>query len=197
VTVDSESRAGESRLQRLRSSIVNVRAGRGFSIPLDKWLMIAGALLMAAGLPILIMGWYGAAHTPYTFEQIPYMISGGLLGLGLMLLGGLFYFAYWLTRQVHETRRQADRTEQVFARFEELVANGSTNGQRRSEEPTPRRTGVRFVTTGKGSMFHRPDCVVVKGKRGLKEVPGDEPGLKPCKICDPLGELEPQTIHRT
>jgi hypothetical protein len=193
MTVEGETQAGESRLQRLRSSITKVRAGRGFSIPMDKWLMIAGALLMAAGLPILIMGWYGAAHTPYTFEQIPYVISGGLLGLGLMLLGGLFYFAYWLTRQVHETRRQADRTEQVFLRFEEIVTNGSTNGRRPAEEQ--KKPGTRFVTTGKGSMFHRADCVVVKGKRGLKEVSGDEPGLKPCKICDPLGEMEPETAR--
>ena len=192
MTVEGQTEAGESRLARLRSSIANVRAGRGISIPIDKWLMIAGALLMAAGLPILIMGWYGAAHTPYTFEQIPYMISGGLLGLGLMLLGGLFYFAYWLTRQVHETRRQADRTEQAFLRFEELVTSGSTNGKQPAEEP--KRPGVRFVTTGKGSMFHRPDCVVVKGKRGLQQVRGDEPGLKPCKICDPLGEMQPQAV---
>jgi hypothetical protein len=194
MTVQAETEAGENRLQRLRESITRVRAGRGFSIPLDKWLMIVGGLLMAAGIAIMILGWYGAAHTPYTFEQIPYVISGGLLGLGLTLLGGLFYFAYWLTRQVHETRRQADRTEQVFLRFEELIANGSANGQRAAEPKLA--AGERFLTTAKGTMFHRPDCVVVKGKRGLREVRGVEPGLKPCKICDPLGAVEPEGARR-
>ena len=43
-------------------------------------------------------------------------------------------------------------------------------------------------TTARGSMFHRPECVVVKGRSDLQRVTGDEKGLKPCKICDPLGE---------
>jgi hypothetical protein len=159
---------------------------RGNRMPVERVLALIGAALVGAGIPLIILGWYGAAHTPYTFEQIPYMISGGLLGLALTILGGLFYFAYWLTRQVHETRRQSDQTEAVYRRIEAML---SANGHGTAVAATSSSPAVgEFVTTARGSMFHRPDCVIVKGRADLQHVTGDEKGLKPCKICDPLGE---------
>src|SRR3954465_7613559 len=55
-------------------------------------LTLIGALVMPLGLCLVIMGWWGAAHTPYDFEQVPYLISGGLLGLALCLIGGVLFF---------------------------------------------------------------------------------------------------------
>jgi hypothetical protein len=115
------------------------------------------------------------------------MISGGLLGLALTILGGLFYFAFWMTRQVQETHRTAEQTQQVFRRLEELA---STNGH----SAAVTAVAGTFVTTSKGNMFHRPDCVVVKDRSDLHRVSGTEDGLKPCKICDPLGE-EAESAH--
>lgn len=177
-----ESQAG--RVGRLRDSLANVRS-RGNRWPVERIMAIIGAALVGIGIPLIILGWYGAAHTPYTFEQIPYMISGGLLGLALTVLGGLFYFAYWMTRQVHETRRQSDQTEQVYRRIESMM---SSNGHGVATPVTSSSPAAMFVTTARGSMFHRPDCVVVKGRSDVRAVTGDEKGLKPCKICDPLGE---------
>ena len=177
--------AQEGRTERLRARLASVRS-RGSSIPVERVVAMVGAALVAIGIPLIILGWYGAAHTPYTFEQIPYMISGGLLGLALVVLGGLFYFAYWMTRQVHETRLQSDRTEAVFQRMEALL---SSNGHGTKGEVVAGAASGTFVTTARGTMFHKPDCVVVKGRRDLKQVSGDESGLKPCKICDPLGEV--------
>jgi hypothetical protein len=164
---------------------------RGNRMPVERVLALIGAALVGVGIPLIILGWYGAAHTPYTFEQIPYMISGGLLGLALTILGGLFYFAYWLTRQVHETRRQSDQTEAVYRRIEAML---SANGHGAAVAATAGSHAVgEFVTTARGSMFHRPDCVIVKGRTDLQHVTGDEKGLKPCKICDPLGEAATAT----
>jgi len=175
----------EGRTERLRARLASVRA-RGAGIPAERIVALIGAALVGIGIPLIILGWYGAAHTPYTFEQIPYMISGGILGLALVVLGGLFYFAYWMTRQVHETRLQSDRTEAVFQRMEELL---SSNGHGTKGEVAPAAASGTFVTTARGTMFHKPDCVVVKGRKDLKRVSADAPGLKPCKICDPLGEV--------
>jgi methylphosphotriester-DNA--protein-cysteine methyltransferase len=36
-------------------------------------------------------------------------------------------------------------------------------------------------------MLHRPDCPVVANRDGLRRVPANAKGYKPCKICDPLG----------
>jgi hypothetical protein len=39
-----------------------------------------------------------------------------------------------------------------------------------------------LVATERGTMAHRPDCVVVAGKTGLRRV-SDEDGLALCKLC--------------
>ena len=189
---DVAQRESEGRVSRLRSSLANVRS-RGNGLPVERIMAFIGAGLVGIGIPLIILGWYGAAHTPYTFEQIPYMISGGLLGLALTVLGGLFYFAYWLTRQVHETRRQSDQTEAVYRRIEALLSsNGHGTAGAVTAAPAAEAAG-EFVTTARGTMFHRPDCVVVKGRSDVRRVSGDEKGLKPCKICDPLGEVATTT----
>jgi hypothetical protein len=186
----AERETSTGRLERLRTSVASVRS-RGNRMPVERLLALIGAALVGIGIPLIILGWYGAAHTPYTFEQIPYMISGGLLGLALTILGGLFYFAYWLTRQVHETRRQSDQTEAVYRRIEAML---SSNGHGVAVAATSSSVATaEFVTTARGSMFHRPDCVIVKGRSDLQRVSGDEKGLKPCKICDPLGEVADAT----
>jgi hypothetical protein len=165
---------------------------RGVTIPIDRWLMLVGGGLIAIGVPLIFLGWFGAARTPYVFEQIPYLISGGLLGLALCLLGGLFYFAYWMTRQVQETRRAADRAEAAFMRLEQAlsgngsVANGATVPERATKGASS-PNGSTFVATSKGTMFHRAECTVVQGRSDVRKVKGSEPGLKPCGICDPLG----------
>ena len=183
----AEREAQAGRVARLRASLASVRS-RGNRMPVERMVAFIGAALVAVGIPLIILGWYGAAHTPYTFEQIPYMISGGLLGLALTVLGGLFYFAYWMTRQVHETRRQSDQTEQVYRRIEAMMSSNGHGAATAVSSSSPAAETAIFVTTARGSMFHRPDCVVVKGRTDIKRVSGDEKNLKPCKICDPLGE---------
>jgi hypothetical protein len=185
----AERQPQAGRIERLRSSLSSVRS-RGNRMPVERIVAFIGAAFIGVGIALILLGWYGAAHTPYTFEQVPYMISGGLLGLALTVLGGLFYFAYWMTRQVHETRRQSDQTEAVYRRIEALL---SANGHGVATPATSSSPAAIFVTTARGSMFHRPDCVVVKGRSDVRAVTGDEKGLKPCKICDPLGEVADAT----
>jgi hypothetical protein len=51
----------------------------------------AGTLLAAAGIIALVLGWGGLSDVPVLSGQLPYIVSGGfigvaLLGLGLMLV---------------------------------------------------------------------------------------------------------------
>ena len=146
--------------------------------------MIAGAALVIIGLPVIVLGWYGASRTPYVFEQLPYLISGGLLGLALAVVGGLFYFAYWMTRQIHETRRQSDQMRAQLEGIRDLLAKGVIATT--AEKAHAVGNGSSLVATMKGTMFHKPDCVVVAGREDLRTVDPSAPGLEPCKICDPL-----------
>src|SRR3954470_15584695 len=70
-------------------------------------LFTAGAILMPLGLIAIFLGWYGVAHAKYQYDQLPYVVSGGLLGLALVFLGGFLYFGAWLARLSTEQRESA------------------------------------------------------------------------------------------
>ena len=65
--------------------------------------MLVGSLLAPLGLLLIALGWMGAAHTPVLQEEIAYGISGGLIGLGLVVMGSFLYFSHWQTQQIRET----------------------------------------------------------------------------------------------
>ena len=147
-------------------------------------LTLIGSLIMPLGLSFVVMGWWGAAHTPYNFEQIPYLISGGLLGLALCLTGGFLFFGAWIARVALSTQRTADQV----ARLSQQLSTGevSENGDARSRGELS-ATSERYVATATGSMLHRADCPIVATRDNLRDVaPNDAGKLKPCQICQPL-----------
>jgi hypothetical protein len=175
--------AEQERLERLRGSVSQLRSRSSKGRP-ERWLMIVGGGGVVVGLLAIILGWVGASRTPYLFEQVPYLISGGLLGLAFATVGGLFYFGYWVTRQIQETRRQADETGDALRQIRDLLASGAVSAAAGSAK-TATGNGS-YVATEKGTMFHRPDCVVVAGRDDLRSVDPEAEGFEPCRVCDPL-----------
>jgi hypothetical protein len=141
---------------------------------LDRWLLIAGGVALPLGIVLILLGWAGSSRTPFVFEQIPYLISGGLLGMALVFAGGFVYFTYWQTRSVRETR---EHQREVLAALDHIA---SLLG---SEVPA---SSSRLVSTAKGAMFHREDCPVAQRAKDLRTVRGTERGLRPCGICNPV-----------
>jgi len=92
------------------------------------WL-IAGLVLPLLGLGAIVLGWWGASGSAYPADQLPYVISGGLLGVGLIVAGAaLFvrysmtrYMRFWLLRVIYEERAQTDRTVETLERVEDLL----------------------------------------------------------------------------
>src|SRR5438874_2259163 len=70
-------------------------------------LLVMGGILIPLGIVLILLGWSGVSHTTDTFEQTPYVVSGGLLGLALVVAGGFCYFGYWQTQVVRAVRRDA------------------------------------------------------------------------------------------
>jgi hypothetical protein len=100
-----EDRAAR-RHDRLVSSVRELRTRAG-GADLARVLLTLGAILMPLGVVLILLGWSGVSHTTDTFEQTPYVVSGGLLGLALVVAGGFCYFAYWQTQMVRAVRRDA------------------------------------------------------------------------------------------
>ncbi len=118
----------------------------------DRWLLVGGGAALALGLVAIVLGWYGAAQSTLDFEQTPYVISGGLLGLGLIVLGSFLYFSYWLTCLVRDNRQSATRTAAHQDRLEHLIA------QLLVERPE------QLVVTEHGSVVHRAGCPATLGQ---------------------------------
>jgi hypothetical protein len=154
----------------------------------ERVLMIGGGVLLLGGFVAIVIGWFGASHTPLPFEQTPFIISGGLLGLALVFAGGFFYFAYWLTRMVRETRESREEANKAFRTMNEMAELLATVlKDLDAQESGSMTNGQTFVATEGGTMFHSPDCSVVQGRRDLRRVAAQESGMEACKMCDPLG----------
>ena len=53
---------------------------------------------MPIGLVLIVIGYIGASGTTEFSSQVPYLISGGLLGLGLIVVGGVLFLRYSFAR---------------------------------------------------------------------------------------------------
>ena len=161
----------------------------------DQAMAAAAAVLLPLGLVMVLLSWYGAAHTPYLFEQVPYLISGGLLGLGLVLTGGFVLFGSWIARTAREQQAVSyELLDAVRAVRDELASRPvapvqvtTQRGRRTSNGNGSGHAGDGLVATANGSMLHRPDCVVVAHREDLHAVSSQESGaLQPCRLCAPL-----------
>ena len=92
---DSRLSAGVDRLSQARRSLLSH----------PRLLVSAAAALMTSGICAVLLGWAGAANTTLIEEQVPYLISGGLLGLALATIGALLFFTHWLTVGIKEARQ--------------------------------------------------------------------------------------------
>lgn len=97
-----------ARRARFRESVREL-SERSTSTDLIRWMLVPGSLAVVAGFVLMGFGWYGASHTAREVEQIPYLISGGLVGLGLVVLGGLLLAStFWVAvlRKLQSEARQ-------------------------------------------------------------------------------------------
>ena len=91
--------------------------------------LVVGIVLLVIGLVLIIAGYWGASGTALLAEQIPYVLSGGFLGVGVMVVGAaLFvryslsrYLRYWLIRTIYEERAQTDQVVDSLGRIEALL----------------------------------------------------------------------------
>lgn len=112
----------EAREERLESGAAELESGSSRSLVLHpRFLVAVAGALMSAGLAAIVLGWMGAARSILVQKQIPYLISGGLLGVALATIGALTFFTHWLTVLVRtvkeqdvERRRQHEELVQVL-----------------------------------------------------------------------------------
>jgi|GEM_PF-4659929 len=73
--------------------VQSVREGLASLRKLD-WRQALGGMFILAGLLALALGWFGIARTSKTYEQLSFLLSGGLGGVGLIGVGAVLLTSY-------------------------------------------------------------------------------------------------------
>lgn len=142
-----------------------------------------GVLFCLIGFVIMFLGWNGAASAPSPWYQFPYLISGGFIGLGWMVVGGALLV-------VQNQRADRARLEAAIDRLAAAAEKQGLGGQVAG-------AGLSGYFVAGEASYHRMDCALA-AERDEGELVGIEDalerGLEPCRVCAPprLGRLTTQ-----
>ena len=170
--------AGSASLPRAGSSGAAPLKNNNYQL-LQVVLFWAGAVLLPLGLVVIVLGWYGAANTPYQYDQLSYLVSGGLLGLGLTFVGGFLYFGAWLARIANDGRESNKRLADTLLVLADVTSRAAAvNDQGVDVDALP-------VTAGEGTTMHRRDCSLIAHRDDLRPVGENNGHLTACRVCRP------------
>jgi hypothetical protein len=140
-----------------------------------------GVLFCLAGFVLLWVGWNGAASFDSSIRQFPYLISGGLGGLGLIIIG----VGLWTVQSQRAERARLEANlaglERVLETLVEVV--GRTAGDR--DAAFVGESGLVLAGT---SAYHDPTCPLVQDHPRLRTTTPEraaDSGLAPCRTCAP------------
>jgi hypothetical protein len=171
---------------------------RRFGIPLPRLRAAGfgggfGLVVIAIGLLVIGLGWNGMAGgggevngVPNLNAQLPWLVSGGILGLALVVFGAAMIV-------VHNARTDRARLE---AKLDELVQAISRGGSATTAAYPAERSAAAAAPAGVfiagASAYHDPSCRLVQGRDDVTYVTSADAqsqGLKPCRVCKPAETL--------
>jgi hypothetical protein len=125
---ESPSDAPADRIDEFEAELARLRI-RSTSPTTEERLLVAGLAAMPIGLLLVVIGYIGASGTTEFSDQIPYLISGGLLGLGLIVIGAVLFLRYslarfmrfWLLRLIYEERTRSEANVAALDRLADLI----------------------------------------------------------------------------
>ena len=79
-----------------------------------QWDRALAVLAMIAGVVIIAVGWIGVSGTPFIAKQVPFVVSGGIGGLAMLVIGGTL----WLSADMNDEWRVLDQLERDAAAAE-------------------------------------------------------------------------------
>ncbi len=160
------------------------------SAALWRWLWASirpylGYVLIAVGGLLLLAGYLGVSREVIVARQIPYLVSGGLVGLAAITLGGRLL----LIEDLRRDSGRLDRLEKAVLELHQVLLY---------RPDAPSATAITATANGSaptkllvlpgGESFHRPDCPVVGDKSSGRSVTLEtarRKGLHACPLCQP------------
>jgi hypothetical protein len=138
---------------------------------------ILGLFFVTAGFVVIGKAWDGAASINFTTGQFPYLLSGGFMGLSLVVTGCTLLLLSTVRGERQVMTDKLDEVTKLLGRTLNRMQT-SANGVAASGEQ---------VVAGE-TVYHRADCKILQGKTGLTTLTVDQAaaeGLTACRVCDP------------
>lgn len=137
-----------------------------------------GLTFIGAGFVVFYFAWDGAASINFAQGQIPYLLSGGFLGLGLVITGATLLFLSTIRSERQLMTDRYDDMARLLSRNLsrlQISSNGSTTSSNAQ------------VVVG-ATTYHLAECNILEGKDGLTTVTVEQAiaeGLERCRVCNP------------
>jgi hypothetical protein len=139
---------------------------------------VLGLILITGGFVAITLAWWGSAGKNFPTGQFPYLLSGGVMGLAMVITGSTLLFLSTIRAERQIMSDKFDEMATLLGRNLARLGTYSTNGSGES--------GGQVVAGT--DTYHRPDCKVLVGKTGLTTISAEqasEEGLTACRVCDP------------
>jgi len=143
-------------------------------------------VLIALGLLAIGAGYNGAASQLNFVSQFPYLLSGGILGLALVIIGGALLVVQGAREDRARLEAKLDVLTDVLSRSGGLGSGGGV--ALAPGGPLPENLSG-LVAAGSAS-YHVPGCRLVDGRESVSYLTPAEArarALKPCRVCSPDG----------
>lgn len=153
-----------------------------------RWDRLGGGLgivYCVAGLVLIFLGWNGAASYDRVAAQVPYVVSGGIAGLALCVIGAGVIVASGARAERAKLQASIEDLREALERTAEAaVVTGARVGPGGAGPGVP---GADEVLAGPNA-YHRTDCRLVEDQTGLTPMTAEAAkarGLEACRICTP------------
>jgi hypothetical protein len=153
----------------------------------NQWAKLGGVLGIVyciAGFVLIFLGWNGTASNDSETAQIPYIVSGGIAGLGLVVVGSALIVAHSLRTDRVELRGAIEDLRAAIERGAPAPAEAA-----RAMTATGVPGGGESETVLAGSdSYHRHGCAVVAGQADaapMSRADATAAGLSACRVCKP------------
>jgi hypothetical protein len=144
-----------------------------------------GWVFIGIGAFLVLLGYLGVSRESIVEKQIPYLVSGGIGGVLLCVVG-----AYFLgTEELRKDSGRLDRLELMVQELHDALLERPDAPARPAPASATGTNGhVELVAVEGGETFHRVDCAMAAGKAvdRVTVAAAAEQGLRPCPLCDPV-----------
>lgn len=137
-----------------------------------------GLALAAIGMITIGIAYNAVASQTSLLAQMPYLVSGGLIGLCLVVLGS----AVLVVNSAREDRALLE------AKLDEVIDALASGGVATRTVAAGLPSDVSGLVVAGTASFHTPGCRLVDGREETELLTADEAlrsGLKACRVCQP------------